>query len=155
MHGREWPYKNVPRKVFAEKYMESLNQSELIDYKLMCFNGKVRCTFTCTDRFNGKGLKVTFYDRDWKRMPFERKYPASPTEIPRPKNYGQMIDMAERLSQGIPFVRVDLYEVEGTVYFGEMTFFPGGGMERFRPIDWDYTLGEWLELPENGEAHTR
>lgn len=147
LHGREWPYKNVERRILAEQYMDDGNH-ELMDYKLMCFNGVVRCCFTCTERFSGNGLKVTFFDNDWNVMPFERHYPKSDKPIKKPVCYGQMIEFAEHLSHGIPFVRVDFYEINGVVYFGELTFYPGDGMEEFSPIEWDYKLGDWITLPE-------
>lgn len=145
---REWPYKNVPRKILAEAYLNDNDKEELNDYKLMCFNGKLKMTFVCTDRFSDDGLKVTFYDREWRKMPFERHYHASKVEIEKPHTYDKMIQLAERLSNGIPFVRVDFYEVKGKVYFGEMTFFPGSGFEEFTPENWDYDLGDMLLLPE-------
>ncbi|MCM1154896.1 MAG: glycosyl transferase [Roseburia sp.] len=144
--GREWPYKNVRRRIIAEKYMSE--SSEMIDYKFLCFNGKVKTIFTCTERFSGDQLKVTFFDTEWNRMPFERHYPASTRPILRPLNFKLMIELAEELSKGIPFVRVDFYEMENRVYFGEMTFFPGGGMEEFTPEKWDRILGDWITLPE-------
>ena len=82
----------------------------------MCFKGKHKCTFTCTDRFSGEGLKVTFFDKNWEKMPFERYYPKSEKDIPRPKNYEKMIELAKKLSKGIPFVRVDFYEIDGQIY---------------------------------------
>lgn len=155
--GREWPYKQVRPRIIAETYISDerdVNASrpvqsveELRDYKLMCFNGKVKCSFVCTDRFSGTGLKVTFFDRDWHRMPFNRHYPASELEIGKPHNYEKMVALAERLSQDIPFVRVDFYEPKGQIYFGEMTFYPGSGFEEFTPVEWDYTLGGWIQLP--------
>lgn len=147
-YAREWPYKDVVPKVIAEKYIED-SSGYLNDYKLMCFNGKVRCSFVCTDRFSGDGLKVTFYDRSWNQMPFSRHYPVSDMPVPRPKNYDALVHLAEKLSEGIPFVRVDFYEVNDRVYFGEMTFYPGSGLEEFDPEKWDYVLGSWLELPVN------
>ena len=147
-YAREWPYKDVVPKVIAEKYIED-SSGYLNDYKLMCFNGKVRCSFVCTDRFSGDGLKVTFYDRSWNQMPFSRHYPVSDMPVPRPKNYDALVHLAEKLSEGIPFVRVDFYDVNDRVYFGEMTFYPGSGLEEFDPEKWDYVLGSWLELPVN------
>lgn len=144
--GREWPYKDVRQRIIAEKYMSS--SSEMIDYKLLCFNGKVKTIFTCTERFGGEQLKVTFFDTRWNKMPFERHYPSSTKEIIKPFNFKLMIELAEILSKDIPFVRVDFYEIENRVYFGEITFFPGGGMEEFTPQGWDKTLGDWIELPE-------
>ena len=146
--GREWPYKNVCPRIIAEKLLidnDSIT-NDLMDYKLMCFNGKVKCSFVCSDRFNDEGLKVTFFDRDWKKMPFCRRYPSASYEIPAPKTYRMMVELAEVLSVGIPFVRVDFYEVNGHPYFGEMTFFPGNGVEEFNPVEWDYTLGSWIDI---------
>lgn len=155
--GREWPYKDVPRKIICEKYMvDHLTQREsnidentsLNDYKLMCFNGKVKCSFVCTDRFDADGLKVTFFDRDWNALPFERHYPRSQQNIPKPINYEKMIDFSEKLAEGIPFVRIDFYEIDYKLYFGEITFFPGGGFEEFTPKSADKELGSWIELPK-------
>ena len=145
--GREWPYKNAQKKIIAEPYMEE--PENLTDYKFLCFNGKPRMIFTCTERFEPDGLKVTFFDLDWKKQNFERHYPASGKKIEKPENLELMIRLAGKLSKGIPFVRVDFYEIHGRVYFGEMTFFPGGGMEEFSPEEWDETLGGWIELPRS------
>lgn len=146
IYNREWPYKNVKRRVLAEELLKENGGGELKDYKLMCFNGKVRCSFVCSDRFTKDGLKVTFFDRDWNVMPFERHYPKSTKEIRKPKNYELMVGLAEKLAEGICFVRVDFYEVCGRVYFGEMTFYPGSGFEEFTPREWDYKMGEWLDI---------
>ena len=142
---REWPYKNVKPRIIDEKYMTNGDGEDLNDYKLMCFNGKVKTTFVCSDRFSKDGLKVTFYDTDWRRMPFERHYPASKTEIDKPQTYEEMVILAEKLAFGIPFVRVDFYEINGNIYFGELTFFPGSGYEEFTPEEWDKTLGNWIK----------
>ena len=144
--GREWPYKHVVPRIIIEKYMEDENTEDLTDYKLMCFQGKVKCIFTCTERFAGSGLKVTFFDENWVKLPFERHYKSSEKEIERPHNLTKMIELAEKLSNGIPFVRVDFYEINGKIYFGEMTFYPGYGFEEFSPDSWDYILGEWLDI---------
>ncbi len=145
--GREWPYKNVVPRILAEQYMED-ESGELRDYKLMCFNGRVRCSFVCSDRFSGHGLNVTFFDRNWRKMPFTRGFPASSIDFPQPEHYDKMIAAAELLSKDIPFVRVDFYEIKGKLYFGEMTFFPGNGVEVFSPEKWDYILGSWINLPQ-------
>lgn len=146
--GREWPYKNIKPRIIIEKYMQNKDEDELKDYKLMCFNGKVRCSFVCSDRYNNKGLKVDFFDINWNKMPFERKYPNSTQKIQKPQNYELMIELAESLAKNIPFVRVDFYEVNKKVYFGEMTFFPGSGFEEFTPEKYDKILGDMLELPK-------
>ena len=150
--GREWPYKNVERKILAEAYMEDDDAEELRDYKLMVFNGKVKCSFTGTERFGEDGLKITFFDTDWKIMPFERHYPKSKLEIKKPLNYDEMVKLAEKLAKDIPFARIDFYEVGGTTYFGEVTLYPGSGWEEFTPSEWDKTLGSWIKLPVGGTA---
>jgi hypothetical protein len=143
--GREWPYKNAQRKIMAEPYMEKAEN--MIDYKFLCFHGEPKMIFTCTERFEPDGLKVTFFDLNWKKQNFERHYPASSKRIEKPGNLELMIKLAKKLSEGIPFVRVDFYEINGDVYFGEMTFFPGGGMEEFEPKEWDGIMGDWIKLP--------
>lgn len=148
LHGREWPYKDVPRRILAEKLMvDESDEGDLKDYKMMCFDGSVKCSFVCSDRSNGKGLKVTFFDREWKKMPFERHYPSSDQDIKMPKNYQEMIRLSEILSEKIPFVHSDFYEINGQLYFGELTFFPGCGWEEFTPEMWDEKLGELIILP--------
>lgn len=148
LHGREWPYKNVKRKIICEKYMTDDSSDELKDYKFMCFGGEVKCSFVCSERFSKDGLKVTFYDRDWNVMPFERHYPKSSVPIEKPENYDKMIEFSEKLSSKLPFARMDFYETGGRLYFGEITFFPGSGLEEFEPDEWDEKIGEWINLPE-------
>ena len=148
MRSREWPYKNVPRKIIAEKYMEDeLEPLSLRDYKFMCFEGKVKCSFVCSDRNTKEGLHVTFFDTNWKVLPFERHYPARKEGLPKPKCYDEMVNLAEKLTKGIPFVRVDFYEINGKVYFGELTFYPGSGFEEFTPRSADEWLGSFIKLP--------
>lgn len=143
---REWPYKNVIPRIIAEEYMEEEGAYELSDYKFMCFNGEAKCSFTCTERYSATGLKVTFYDKDWEIMPFERHYPKSDIPLKKPINYNKMIELAEKISQDLIFARIDFYEVNGNVYFGEITFYPGSGMEEFEPEEWDEKLGSWIDL---------
>lgn len=146
--GREWPYKNVKPRIIAEQYLSEFGEDSLKDYKIMCFNGKAKCSFVCTERRSKTGLKVTFFDRAWNVMPFCRHYPKSNNVIDPPQNIDLMYRLAEKLSKDFPFVRVDFYEVDGKCYFGELTFFPGSGMEEFDPPIYDYKLGEWLHLPK-------
>lgn len=145
-YGREWPYKNVKPRIIAETLLSESN-FELYDYKLMCFGGKVKCTFVCSERHSGDGLKVTFFDNEWKRLPFIRTYPSSSSEISKPKHFSEMIKYAEILGKDLPFVRVDFYEINDIVYFGELTFYPGCGFEGFKPIEWDLKLGDYINLP--------
>lgn len=151
-YGREWPYKNVKPRIIIEKYMEDYKTKELIDYKIMCFNEKPQILFTCTERFSNDGLKVTFFDSKWNRLPFERKYKKSKKNIDKPINFDKMIELSEKISKDIPFFRIDWYEINGVLYFGEITFYPGSGYEIFYPEKWDYILGEYINLnKENGE----
>ena len=149
-HYREWPYKNVPHRILAEQLLtnDSLKSTSLIDYKFMCFNGKVKFSFTCTDRFSKEGLKVTFYDNEWNIMPFERNHPREAIPSQRPYCYEKMIEAAEKLTIDIPFARIDFYEVDKHPYFGEITFYPGSGLEGFQPVEWDKTIGDMLDLPK-------
>jgi hypothetical protein len=144
--GREWPYRDIQPRIIAEAYMESASGGDLLDYKFMMFGGTFRSVFVCSNRFAEGELNVTFFDPDWNRMPFERYYHADPQELKKPACYDEMIRIARRLSEHLPFVRVDLYEISGRVYCGELTLYPGSGLEAFQPEEWDYTLGEWLDL---------
>ena len=148
-NGREWPYKNVKPRILAETYMEDTATKELRDYKFFCFNGEAKMMFLATDRHKGKeALKFDFYDMNFNRLPFERGYPSSNRAIEKPETFDEMRKLSEKLSQGIPHVRVDFYEVDGKNYFGELTFSPGNGVERFEPEEWDYTCGSWIKLPQ-------
>ncbi len=142
---REWVYKDVKHRIIAEKLIES-EEGELADYKFMCFNGKVKYIFTCTERRSKEGLKVTFYDTNWNKMPFERHYPSERKPMKKPENLELMIKIAEKLSKNIPFVRVDLYDINGKIYFGELTFYPGSGLEEFSPEKYDRILGDEINL---------
>ena len=145
-NGREWPYKNVKPRIIIEKYMKDNSKNELIDYKLMCFNGQCKIIFTCTDRYSNDGLKVTFFDLNWNKLPFERHYPTDIKIINKPKNLEKMLDFSKKLSKNIPFVRTDFYEINEMLYFGEMTFFPGSGFEEFKPEEWDKKIGDMIDL---------
>ena len=144
---REWPYKHVKPRIIAEQYIEDAANNSLVDYKFMCFQGEPKCLFLCLNRRSKVGLNVDFYDMDWNPMPFERKYLSSGRLTLKPQGFEKMVELSRALSKSIPFVRVDLYEVQGKIYFGELTFYPGSGLEEFRPEEWDMKLGEWLELP--------
>lgn len=146
--GREWPYKDIPRKIIAEKYMVDAQTAELRDYKFFCFNGKAKCFKIDFDRFFNH--QANYYDVNGVLLPFGEVIcpPDFERTIEMPCNLSLMIKLAEKLSDGIPFVRVDFYEVDGKVYFGEMTFFPAAGFGHFTPEEWDCKLGEWIKLPE-------
>ena len=143
---REWPYKDVKPVVFAEEYLKPGDGSAGIpDYKVMCFGGDPLCEFTCTGRAAGD-LRVDFFDNEWKHLPFTRHYPNADVFPDPPENLLEMLQLARKLATGIPFVRVDFYEVNGRLLFGEMTFYPGNGMEEFDPFEWDKRMGSWIDL---------
>ena len=156
-HCREWPYKQVKPRIIAEKFMkDSKNQSEegLTDYKFFCFDGEPKAMFIATDRARkDTETKFDFFDMEFNHLPFTNGHPNSDKEIKKPEKFELMIELSKKLSQGFPHVRVDFYESEGNIYFGELTFFHWGGMVPFEPKEWDETFGEWITLPKKMESN--
>lgn len=145
--GREWPYKDVPRKIIAEQFLKS-DEGGLTDYKVHCFNGIPKFILVCRDRFTESGLTEDFYTTEWEHMDVKRpNIPNAITPMLKPDKLDEILMLAEKLSKDIPFLRVDFYIVEDKVYFSELTFFPASGFEKFDPLKWDETFGEWLSLP--------
>lgn len=145
--GREWPYKDVPHRIIAEQYMAD----DLRDYKLFCFDGVPRMTLVCSERFTKDGLKEDFYDEAWNHLNVQRPAHGNAIlPIQRPKQYELMKKLAAKLSEKMPFARIDFYEINEKVYFGEITFYPASGFEGFKPEEWDLKLGEWIKLPTGG-----
>lgn len=146
MFGREWVYKDIPRKILAEKYMED-ETGELRDFKVFNFNGEPRLIQVDSKRFSGH--RRNLYSVDWEYINVEYEYPSSPDiQIQKPRCLHDILKAAEVLSRGIPFVRTDFYVVNDKVYFGEMTFYPECGHGKFVPDTFDKELGSWLNLPE-------
>ncbi len=145
-YHREYPYKDLKPRIIIEKLMVEDGEDSLKDYKFFCFDGKVKMLLVATGRT--VDTRIDFFDRDFNHLPFKRKYPHALKPIAKPENYDKMIEIAEMLSIGIPHVRADLYNINGQIYFGEMTFFSGGGTVKFEPDEWDYKVGEWLKLPK-------
>lgn len=145
--GRQWAYKNIPHRIIAEKYVCNRDKSSLIDYKFHCFDGCCKAFLIASDRESRP--KFNFYYRDLSMIPCKRGG-ENADNIAIPDNIGQLIEIAERLADGLPHVRVDLYDIDGTtVKFGEYTFYPAGGMEPFVPEKYDYEFGEWYRLSRN------
>lgn len=146
---REWPYKNVPRKIIAEKYMTDGNVEGINDYKLQCFDGKFDSVFVCVGRQSKEGVKFHYFDRDWNYLPYcpYDDVDGSGLEYLKPKNYKLMIEIAEKLAKDLPEVRVDLYEIGGKVYFGEMTFFSQSGFDTDITYESDLVMGSKITLP--------
>lgn len=145
--GREWPYKNVPRRIIAEKYISEDSSNDLRDYKFFCFNGKVKCFKVDFDRYTSH--KANYYDLNLKVLPFGETIcpPDFKENICIPENIIEMIQLAEKLSDGSCFMRTDFYNIKGRIYFGEITLFPASGFGSFTIEEGDYTLGRWMELP--------
>lgn len=143
--GREWPYKNVKPRIIAEKYMEDHIFGELRDYKFFCFDGEPKVMFIATDRAKGK-TKFDYFDLNFNHLNIIQHYPNSKEKIEKPKNFDEMIILARKLSKGIKHVRVDFYEVDGKIYFGEMTFYHFSGFQPFIPDKWDKIFGNWLNI---------
>ena len=146
---REWPYKNVHKRIIAEQYLS--NDGELLeDYKVHNFNGIPRFILLCRDRFKESGLTDDFYTTKWEHLDVKRPEHDNPGGHDQPKELEEMLGLAERLSKGIPFVRTDFYTAGNKVFFGELTFFPAGGMSKFEPEQYDELFGSWLHIDMGG-----
>lgn len=146
--NREYPYKKVKPRIIIEQYMEDESGYELKDYKFFCFEGVAKYIFVASDRGkDNEETKFDFYDIEWNLLPFTNGHPNSNKMMKKPENYAKMIEISEKLSQGIPHVRVDLYNINGRIFFGELTFFHWSGLVPFVPRKWDYIFGSFLKLP--------
>ncbi len=143
---REWPYKDVPRRIIAEQFIEGEN-NDLPDYKFFCFNGEVKALFIGTERETGN-VKFDFFDADFNHLDLVQTHPMSGKQIQKPECFNEMKEVANILSKDIPHVRIDLYEVNGQIYFGEYTFYHHGGCVPFHPQKWDDVFGSWITLPK-------
>lgn len=146
--NREWPYKNVPHRIIAEAYMEDASTAELRDYKFFTFGGEPRVLYIAQGRGKGEPTVADFFDMDFSHLPFTIDHDMAPVPPEKPACFEEMKRLAAILSEGTPQLRVDFYEVDGKVYFGEMTFFHCSGMAPFHPEEWDRKFGEWVILPE-------
>lgn len=142
----EWPYHSEKPTIICEDLLEDCENGELFDYKFFCFNGIPEMIFLYSNRVNQ--LKCDIYNLNWEKQDYRYKPEPSGKIFPRPKKLDDMIRYAGILSKGFPFVRVDFYEVAGRVYFGEMTFFHGGGRNRFFPEVLDRHFGNKIILPD-------
>lgn len=148
-YAREWPYKDVKPLVFAEEYLEAAAPGgDLYDYKLFRFTDGRIVTLAMTDRFTGGELSETFFDDVWHALPVsEDGHPTRP-DLACPKSFEKMKALADRLGEGLPFVRVDFYESARGLYFGELTLYPKAGLESYEPPEWGETFGSWIDLTD-------
>lgn len=149
LNCREWPYKDIEPRIFAEKYLSDL-EDDLRDYKFFCFDGVPKLMFIASERQNQEQeTKFDFFDMDFNHLPIINGHPNADYTIAKPANFECMKELAAVLSAGVPHVRVDFYESNGQLYLGELTFSHWGGFVPFEPAGWDEIIGSWLVLPEN------
>ena len=144
-YGREWPYKNSKSRIIAEEYL----QRNIVDYKFYCFDGVPTYLFVVTDRHKSHGPYGDLFDMNGKHLNvIDIDFPNNPKTPSLPVSFENMKYIAKKLSCGIPFVRIDLYEHQKKPVFGEITFFDSSGFAKFRPKEFDYKLGELIKLPK-------
>lgn len=147
--SREWPYKDVPRRIIAEEYLEDAETGDARDYKFFCFGGEVKCFKVDFNRFSGH--HANWYSRDADILPYGETIcpPCFDKKLDLPDEMSRMMDLAESLSSGIPFLRADFYCINHHIYVGELTFFPASGLLPFTDMEWDRIMGSWLTLPDH------
>ena len=140
--GREWAYYDVPNKIIIEELLEDTDNpyGGVNDYKFICFNGKAYCVVVDVGRMTFH--QRNFYDMNWERIDVESDHENFEPDVQKPVGFEQMVEIAQKLSKGFPFVRVDLYNVGGKIYFGELTFYPWSGYVQYKPDSFDFELGE-------------
>lgn len=141
------PYKNVKPRIIAEKYMEDHIDGELRDYKFFCFDGEPKAMFVASDRASDN-VKFDYFDLNFNHLDIKQKYPHAEQPLRKPVTFEKMIELSKVLSKGFPHVRVDFYEVDGQLYFGELTFYHFSGFMPFEPNKWDKIFGDWIKLPQ-------
>ena len=145
--NREWPYKNVKPRIIAEAYMEDSIYGELRDYKFFTFGGVPKVLYIAQGRGTSGETVADFFDMDFNHLDLKIDHEMAVIPPEKPKCFEEMKRLATILSEGTPQLRVDFYEVDGKVYFGEMTFFHCSGFEKFHPEEWDKIFGDWVKLP--------
>ena len=145
--GREWAYKGLKPRIVVEKFMVDDSYIGLKDYKFFCFDGKVKAMFIATDRgVEGEDVKFDFFDPDYNHLSMKHGHENANVLPACPQNFEEMKKIAEKLSEGLRQVRVDLYNINGRTYFGEMTFYHHCGFVPFTPEEWDYIIGDWIKI---------
>lgn len=145
--GREWAYKEIKPRILAEKFLEEKGKDHINDYKFYCFNGEVK--FIKVDIDRGIDHATCYYDTQWNKTPFDRNdnLPTRDAGI-KPENLEEMLEVSARLAAGFPLVRVDLYNIDGKIIFGEMTFYPADGKLEFDPPHYNRIIGDYIKLPK-------
>lgn len=148
-NSREWPYKNVKRCVFAEKYLEEQGMEAPADYKFYCFAGEPRLFYVTSDKGGDLPVRQDFFDIKGSHLEIQDKhYSNNPKMVPNlPMDLAEMVVLCRQLSDGIPHLRVDFYELNKTIYIGELTLYEAAGFCEFKPDKYNKILGDWIKLP--------
>ncbi|MFS4467377.1 ATP-grasp fold amidoligase family protein [Maribacter sp. 2210JD10-5] len=145
--GLEWAYKNAKPKIIIEHFLEEIGKDDINDYKFFCFNGVPKFLHVDTDR--GSNHSRAYYDLNWNKLPIKHdsiSFIDGKTE--KPSNFDEMVEIATKLANKFPFVRVDLYNLNGKIVFGEMTFYPADGRLEFKPAQYNKIIGDYITLPK-------
>lgn len=140
---KEWSYYGVPHRILAERFIKSADGKGIKDYKIFCFYGKPQFLVVCSER--EIKVKYDYYDLDWNRIPVRVGGDHNPN-LRKPEHFDEMLEIANKLSEDFPHVRVDLYDEEGKIYFGELTFYHYGGITPFVPDEWDFIFGKLFDI---------
>lgn len=146
LFAQEWGYRDIPPKILCEEYLKFLEENPKV-FKIICFNGEPRVIQLVMDDKTPKET-INYYDTDWNLLPFKQNFPTNSAPIERPVFLDEMFELARKLSEPFPFVRVDFYESPTELHFSELTFYSDAGLARFEPEEWDLKLGQMLDLPE-------
>lgn len=143
---REWPYKNIKPKIIAEKFLDDhTGRNELTDYKFLCFNGEPKVVYLTN---KASLIYENFYDMDFNPLDIDRGFIRLSPEFKKPAKFGLMKELARILASGVPFVRIDFFNIDNHIYFGEFTFYDWGGFKKYKDPKWDKKLGDLLILPK-------
>lgn len=144
-YGREWPYKDLKPRVICEKLLKDKDDKSPKDYKIFCFNGEPKTISIHDGRFTDE-YTHDIYDINWNKIDVRRGRKNSNIVREKPKNFDKMLEISRILAKGLKHIRVDLYNLDGKIYFGELTFFTASGFQKFDPFKYDYIWGEWIDL---------
>lgn len=149
--SREWNYKNIEPKIVADKVLRDRNGKLPFDYRFLCFDGEPKLLLVddqvlCDDGSYNSGYPRNVYDIDFRLLPVKITREVSERTMEKPQNYDRMVEIARTLSKPFPHCRVDLYNLDGNIYFGEITFYHAGCCNRIEPEEWDYKMGSWIDL---------
>lgn len=147
--SREYPYKDLKPKIMIEEYMEDKRTKELIDYKFYCFNGEPKILDVCSNRYKDGGLKQSYFDMEFNKLKVLEGNSKRDNKVRKPKNFDKMIKIASLLAKNIKHVRIDFYDINGKIYFGEYTFFSSGGYEQFNSEEFNYQLGSYIDIGDD------